>query len=137
MSTSQGDKLCCKSDGDACLVEFGAGDLVHYDLSSQTAEVILRATDVFRMGHVGHPTGATANIDAVHVSYENDDCQNGDIDSIVLSTAKAELLGSNVLTVKRGDVVRYNPGNDTAERVFGQGAFSKTSNVDALWMPEN
>ncbi|MFQ5599863.1 MAG: LruC domain-containing protein [Candidatus Krumholzibacteriia bacterium] len=82
-------------------LEFSAGDIVEYDPQADTAKIYFAESN-FRKSE-GQKKGT--NIDAIFVM------DNG---HLVLSTQKKAKLGTNSLEFEDGDLVEYDPDNDTA-----------------------
>jgi uncharacterized protein YuzE len=113
------------------VLSFRDGDIVLYDPASNAAEVLLEE-DVFRRANGDR--GAPADIDALHVFDDG---------TILLSTFATERLGQGLLTVRSGDLVRYDPGTDMAWIELEQDVFRKRNgdlggreDVDAVSVSE-
>ncbi len=91
------------------------GDVGLYNMGSQTATLAFDR-DNFRRRN--GRTGASANVDAFDVMPDG---------SFLLSTTGDTYLGSNVLKIRPGDVVRYDAGTDTAEIMFDHDTFRRYS----------
>jgi hypothetical protein len=105
--------ILLSTDSDATLggLNFTDNDLVEYDPDSDTATLYFD----------GSTTTLTSDIDAVHV------LENG---HIVLSTKDDASLGG--LSFKDGDLVDYDPVNDTAVLYFAEALFSAAEDVRSV-----
>lgn len=116
LSILDSGNLILSTSGSATLgdLDFGNGDLVEYNPTTQTASIIFSEA-LF---------GALINIDAVHVNVDG---------TIVLSTAVRATLGG--LTFDEDDLVIYDPTTLAATLLFdGNRAFSLQENIDAISM---
>jgi hypothetical protein len=93
-------------------LHFYSEDVVLYDIASDTATLYFDGTARFRTS--GWNLGASPNLDAFEV------LPNG---HYLISTAADGRLGTNHLAFHSGDVVEYDPLNDTASLYFSQGLF--------------
>ena len=94
-------------------LSFGAGDLIEYNPTTDTATLFFDAS-LF---------STSENIDAAHI------LESG---NIVLSTEGAETLGG--LTFADGDLIEYNPTTDIATLYFAESLFSSNANIDAVYI---
>jgi len=93
---------------------FRDGDLIEYNPATNKA-VLFFDEDLFKKDE---------DIDAVHVLAN---------DNIILSTTSKAKLGG--LTFKKGDLVEYNPTEDTATLFFGMSLFQDGSaNIDGVYV---
>ena len=95
------------------IVDFKMGDLVQYDIQTDTAQIIF-SQDNFRKRNGSR--GAMGNIDAVHVREDG---------KIYLSTSRPESLGAypNTLHFEKGDLVLYDPQTDTATLILDRSIY--------------
>lgn len=94
-------------------LSFGRGDLVEYNLTSNTASLFFSA-DLFKKQNT--------NIDAVHVL---------DSGNVLLSTTGSATLGG--LNFKNGDLVEYNMTANTASIYYvHEGLFGSNVDIDAV-----
>jgi hypothetical protein len=94
-------------------LNFSEGDLIEYNLGTDTATLFLDGTLFI----------AASNIDAAHVLGSG---------NVVLSTTANATLGG--LSFSIGDLVEYNPGTDTATLYFAETNFSTAANIDAAYI---
>lgn len=95
---------------------FRDGDLVRYDDVANTATLVF-SEDNF---------AADENVDAVHILANQ---------HILLSTAVGASLAG--LTFRDGDVVEYDPVNDSATVFFNENLFLSGGNIDAFAILDN
>ena len=93
---------------------FKDGDLIIYDIESESASYYLKEDDIFSLSE---------DIDAASI------LPNG---HILLSTDNAAKIGSNRLKMDEGDLVEYNPFNNTASIFFSVDWFASAENIDAV-----
>ncbi|MCH8045297.1 MAG: lamin tail domain-containing protein, partial [Planctomycetes bacterium] len=102
-------------------VDVDNGDLVSYNLDDATVSILFRE-NLFVGGE---------NIDAAHVrDATNEDGSH----NIILSTTRGATLGG--LTFRNGDLIEYNPLDDTATLLFSEDAFGTNEDIDAIWVKE-
>ncbi|MCH8159367.1 MAG: hypothetical protein IIA08_05780, partial [Proteobacteria bacterium] len=99
-------------------IDVDNGDLASFNLDDETVSILFRE-NLFVGGE---------NIDAAHVR------DNG---NIILSTASGATLGSNALRFRDGDLVEYDPVEDTAWLIFSEDAFGSNEDIDAIWVKED
>ncbi|MEX2215856.1 MAG: PEP-CTERM sorting domain-containing protein [Phycisphaeraceae bacterium] len=95
--------------------KFDSRDLVLYDPATDTATLYLDGALAFRMSN-GLP-GASATIDSASL------LPNG---HLLISTRGGERIGSNLLEIRPGDVIEYDPVSDIATLYFDQNLFRKS-----------
>ena len=98
--------------------KFDTRDLVRYDPDTDTPTLFLDGSLVFRTG--AGVLGADAVIDATSL------LPNG---NLLISTRGNEVVGSNLLEVRAGDVFEYDIANDTASLYFDQDLFRTSAGV--------
>lgn len=108
--------LSTQTDATLGGLAFRDGDLVRYDPDTTTASLLL-SEDLF---------SDNEDIDAVHVLSSGE---------IVLSTETGGTLGG--LTFEDGDLVAYNPDNQTASLFFDEDLFSGSEDINALMILAN
>jgi hypothetical protein len=94
-------------------IQFRDGDLVEYDLATDTATLFF-SENLFDRGY-------SNDIDAVDV------LPNG---NIVLSTTETTRLGG--LRFRDGDLVDYDPVTNSSTLFFSEGLFSHNADIDAV-----
>jgi hypothetical protein len=110
-------------------LRFDKGDIVKYSASLDEARVSL-PKDIFR-----RPNGSSrSNIGVNAVHYVKD------TGHYLLSTSAKTYLGQEVVEIRSGDVVEYDPLNDEAYIVLSQDVFRKSNgrdgasaNIDAIY----
>ncbi|MBM4017064.1 MAG: hypothetical protein FJ288_01845 [Planctomycetes bacterium] len=112
-------RILLSTDGTARLgatpLKFENGDIVLFDMASDTASIFLAgsgSSSIFRAS--GGARGAAANVDAIHLM------DNG---HLLLSTTSQEKLGTNLLVIRAGSIVEYDPVNDHASIYFASTLF--------------
>ena len=113
LSTYLGTKI-----GDQIVI--GGGDVVQYDMTRQTAEIILN-DDLFA-GDWWVPR----NVDAFHMMADGD---------YVLSTTFDQELGG--LSFEASDLVRYDPVTNTASLLFDGSLLGRNENVDGVYVRDS
>ena len=93
-------------------LDFGEGDLIEYNPTTETASLLLSNT-VFSQN---------TNIDAVHI------LDNGDF--LLSSQSSTTLAG---LTFSGGDIVQYNPTTQTVALFLSESLSSNNANIDAIF----
>ena len=116
------DAVFIKSNGNIVLstdnsatiggLDFGEGDLIEYNPTTETASLLLSNT-VFSQN---------TNIDAVHI------LDNGDF--LLSSQSSTTLAG---LTFSGGDIVQYNPTTQTVTLFLSESLSSNNANIDAIF----
>jgi hypothetical protein len=113
------EPIILSTDADVAILGglgFTNNDLAGYDPGSDTAWMFFN----------GGLTTLSSDIDAVHV------LQNG---HIILSTKDDATLGG--LSFKDGDLVDYDPVNDTAVLYFEESAFSANEDIISAYLMDN
>ncbi|MCH8046992.1 MAG: lamin tail domain-containing protein, partial [Planctomycetes bacterium] len=96
-------------------IDVDNGDLAAFNTDNRAVSIFFREA-LFVGGE---------NIDAVHVR------DNG---NIILSTTSGATLGG--LTFRDGDLIEYNPAEDTATLLISEDAFGNNVDIDAVWVNE-
>jgi hypothetical protein len=111
---------------------FQDGDVIRYHKSVDQASLLL-GESIFRQAN--GELGAHKEIDAIHYSTESK--------RYLLSTQTKAYVGENIVEVRPGDIVEYDPRTDQAQIVLSQDLFLNANggsasavNIDAIYRDE-
>ena len=113
-NTFAGFYLSTQNDAALGGTGFENDDIVYYDPVARSTSIVFNGSDFW----------TSENIDALHI------LQGGDM-VLVISTTTGVTLGGKAF--EDGDLVRYNPADDTASLYFGEDdLFDVTEDIDAF-----